>query len=248
MAAASDWDDASDFHQSVRAGARSLSWGQLAPDDDVLGLVGNGAGLRVLDAGCGGGQNSVALALQGAHVTGVDFSARQLEHAHALAVAENAEVDYLQSDIASLDSDELGVFDLVIAVQVMQYVANAEEALRTLATLLASGGRLILSLDHPVRDLFFDGDDEALGIVPVANYHVAQASRWHFAGSNALMTTYHRIVAEWVRLLLATGLSLTTLLEPPVPADLLDELWPEDDALAPLRLIPHTLILVATKP
>lgn len=248
MIAANEWDNASDAHQAVRADALSVSWGQLAPDDDSLNLVGDVAGRRVLDAGCGGGQNSVALALLGAQATGIDSSARQLEHARALAKSEGVEVDFLKYEIENFDPDALGRFDLVIAVQVMQYIKDAKGSLRALATLLASGGRLILSLDHPVRDLFFDAEEESFGVVPVANYHEMQTSSWRFAGSSARMTTYHRTVAEWVGLVAASGLSLVTLLETPVPADLLDELWPEDDALAPLRLIPHTLILVAAKP
>lgn len=245
---ADSWNDASDAHQGVRGEANGVvSWGPLAPDDGVLGLLGSVAGMRVLDAGCGGGQNSVALARQGARVTGVDFSVRQLDHARALAQAEGVDVTLEQGDIATLDRRALGEFEVVIAVQVMQYVEDAQQALCVLAGVLAGNGRLILSIDHPVRDLFFDEEEQSLGVVPVADYHAQGVARWRFAGTDATMTTYHRTVAEWVGLLAECGLSLAQLLEPPVPAELLDELWPEDDALAPLRLIPHTLMLVAEK-
>lgn len=245
---AQSWDKASAAHQAVRSDSvTAVSWGQLAPDDDQLGLLGNVSGLRVLDAGCGGGQNSVALALQGAKVTGVDYSARQLAHARALAAQVGVTATFAQSDITSFAGATNGRFDVVIAVQVMQYVENADSALGALAGLLVPGGRLVVSLDHPVRDLFFDAEEGSLGIIPVADYHEAGTSLWQFGGSEAMMTTHHRSVSKWVALVVQGGLTLTALLEPRLPAELLDELWPEDDALAPLRLIPHTLILVAEK-
>lgn len=242
------WDDASDAHQAVRDNlVAAVTWGQLAPGDEELGLLGEVAALRVLDAGCGGGQNSVALALQGARVTAVDSSARQLAHAQTLAETHGVEIAFRNTTLDSLAAEEMGRFDLIIAVQVMQYVAEAAAALHALAALLVPGGRLILSIDHPVRDLFFDAEEQTLGIVPTADYHAAASVQWRFAGSEATMTTWHRTVSAWVALTLDSGLTLTALLEPPVPAELLEELWQQDDALAPLRLIPHTLIIVAEK-
>ena len=57
----------------------------------------------------------------------------------------------------------------------------------------------------------------------------------------------HFTIAQWVEMLAAAGFRLTRLLEPAPPADLLDEIWPSDDALSSLRLIPQTIIFVAEK-
>jgi hypothetical protein len=62
------------------------------------------------------------------------------------------------------------------------------------------------------------------------------------------MRSYHRPLGEWVALVLAAGLHLTQLLEVRAPENVCDDLWPEDSPFAPLRLIPHTAILVATAP
>ena len=40
---------------------------------------------------------------------------------------------------------------------------------------------------------------------------------------------------------------LLRLLEPAPPEEMLDEIWPSDDALSALRLIPQTIIFVAEK-
>jgi hypothetical protein len=48
-------------------------------------------------------------------------------------------------------------------------------------------------------------------------------------------------------MLAAAGFTLRRLLEPEPPADLLDEIWPLDDALSALRFVPPTIIFLAAK-
>jgi hypothetical protein len=61
------------------------------------------------------------------------------------------------------------------------------------------------------------------------------------------METYHRTVGQWIDLLATAGLQLLRLVEPPPLQAMLDAAWPEDDALAPLRLVPQAIIFVAEK-
>jgi SAM-dependent methyltransferase len=71
-------------------------------------------GARVLDLGCGPGLYTIRLARAGAHVTGVDFSARSIAHARAAARREGVGVTYVQDDYFSWDTDER--FDLVTLI------------------------------------------------------------------------------------------------------------------------------------
>src|SRR5512145_506305 len=65
---------------TLRVGARTLARYQRPPADTAYPLefayhlLGDVAGLRIVDFGCGSGANTVLLANRGAHVWGVDIS------------------------------------------------------------------------------------------------------------------------------------------------------------------------------
>ena len=106
-------------------------------------------GQRVLDLGCGTGRHSVALALAGMTVTGVDLSAALLERARATASAEGMQVSWLQRDMRELD--DLGPFDACVNL----YTAfgffgddEDQEVLLQVAAALAPGGKLLLDLTN----------------------------------------------------------------------------------------------------
>jgi hypothetical protein len=107
---------------------------------------------------------------------------------------------------------------------------------------------LVVSVDHPMRNCFFDDEDEELTITPVRDYHPASIMRWTFPETETRLQTVHRPVSAWCDLMTAAGLRLCRLVEPPAPRDVLDATWPADGALAPLRHVPQVLIIVAEKP
>jgi SAM-dependent methyltransferase len=209
-------------------------------------------GRRVLEIGCGGGQAAIALARQGATVSAIDLSAAQLAHARRLAAAEGVAVEFLLGDAASLSlPPSIAAFDLILSVNTFQYVAGMPECLHACHALLRAGGRLVFSLDHPLRTCFLDADapgsDEELSIIPARSYFDRRPLRWRWGTTGIALQTYHRTVAEWCDFLAAAGFTLRRIVEPPPPPATLDNVYPPDDALAPLRLIPHTIIFVAEK-
>src|SRR5882724_3522057 len=64
----------------------------IRPAFDALGDV---AGLRVLDFGCGHGMASVVLTRRGAHVTAFDLSPGYVSEAERRAAANDVEVEFL---------------------------------------------------------------------------------------------------------------------------------------------------------
>ena len=66
----------------------------------VEAAMGQVAGLRVLDVGCGTGRHALRLASAGAVVTGVDFSEGMLEHARRKAGELGLSPTFAQHDIA----------------------------------------------------------------------------------------------------------------------------------------------------
>ena len=224
-----------------------LSYGPWAPPESELRLLGDVAGLRILDLGCGGGQNCIALARQGAHATGIDLSEMQIAHARRLAAAEGVHVDLVLGSLEELGAFDTGATDIVFSSYTFPYVADMARCLEECARVLRPGGRLVFSLDHPVRGCFFDEEAGELLPYPARNYFDETTVRWRFDGTSVRMETIHRTVATWIDLLNAAGFCLTRLVEPPPPAPLLDDLWPEDDPRAPLRNLPQCIIFLAEK-
>jgi cyclopropane fatty-acyl-phospholipid synthase-like methyltransferase len=67
---------------------------------------------RILELGCGVGNNVIALAQMGFHVTGVDFSANAIEKAKLRAREKNVQIDLFIGAIEDFDPNT-GPFDLV---------------------------------------------------------------------------------------------------------------------------------------
>jgi SAM-dependent methyltransferase len=73
-------------------------------------------GTRILDVGCGTGRHSVALALRGHLVTGVDLNEDYLVRARQQATACGVEASFVRADMRDLGSLESGAFDVAISM------------------------------------------------------------------------------------------------------------------------------------
>jgi SAM-dependent methyltransferase len=110
-------------------------------------------GARVLDLGCGTGRHSVALALLGHEVTGLDLSPVLLGRARALAAEHGARVTFVQADMrdAAGALGGRGPFDACISLYTaFGYLGDAEDA-RVLAAVHAAlqpAGQLLLDLTN----------------------------------------------------------------------------------------------------
>jgi SAM-dependent methyltransferase len=109
----------------------------------VLELVGSVAGKQVLDVGCGDGVLAVHLAEAGGIVTGLDAKPGMLAAARQRSNTSGAAAAFVEGDAQSLPFAN-GSFDVVMAVTVLCFVADAERAVREMARVLRPGGRLVL--------------------------------------------------------------------------------------------------------
>lgn len=123
------------------------------------------AGQRVLDVGCGAGLLCEPLARLGGIVTGVDAAAENAVVAASHAVAGGLAITYHHGDIATLD---IGSFDLICAMEVLEHVADKGAFLAALAARLAPGGLMILSTPNrtAASRLLLVGAAEQIGMVP----------------------------------------------------------------------------------
>jgi 2-polyprenyl-6-hydroxyphenyl methylase / 3-demethylubiquinone-9 3-methyltransferase len=100
------------------------------------------AGKAALDVGCGAGLLCEPLARLGADVTGVDAAPENVMAAAAHAEGAGLDIRYMAGEVGALD---IGRFDLVTAMEVLEHVADKPAFVAALAERLAPGGLLILS-------------------------------------------------------------------------------------------------------
>jgi 2-polyprenyl-6-hydroxyphenyl methylase/3-demethylubiquinone-9 3-methyltransferase len=100
------------------------------------------AGLRILDIGCGGGILSEPLARLGATVVGADPAVPNIEAAKVHAAGAGLAIDYRTTTAEALA--EAGErFDLVLAMEVIEHVADVALFARRCAEMVKPGGLLI---------------------------------------------------------------------------------------------------------
>lgn len=117
-----------------------------------------GGHLNVLDVGSGNGLDSLPLAAQGHAVTLFDYSTEMLADAQrrveAGGLAEKVKI--VQGELATLGSRfPEPVFDLVVCHNVLQFLDNAADALRTVCAPLKPGGLVSIILPNPASEALF---------------------------------------------------------------------------------------------
>jgi ubiquinone/menaquinone biosynthesis C-methylase UbiE len=132
--------------------------------EDYLDLLQIRPGERVLDAGCGSGVVTRAIARRvapGGRVVGIDASPAFLEIARRYAdeAGLGAAIEWRTADCRRLPFED-GAFDVVLAATVLAHVPRAEEALAEMARVTRPGGRLAV--------FDFDGDSMLISHPDVA--------------------------------------------------------------------------------
>lgn len=127
-------------------------------------------GRSALDVGCGAGLLCEPLARLGGSVTGVDAAEANIAAATAHAEGSGLAITYRCGELAALD---LGTFDLVTALEVIEHVADKPAFVVALAARLAPSGLMILSCPNrtPQSRLLLIEGAERLGMVPRGTHH-----------------------------------------------------------------------------
>jgi SAM-dependent methyltransferase len=201
----------------------------------MLALAGDVAGRRILDAGCGSGALSVALRDRGAVVTGIDASAGML------ALARRRLGDDVALHVVDL-SDRLpfddGAFDDVVASLVLHYLEDWGPTLTELRRVLTTGGRLIMSVDHPfAMHCIHRMSGRRTNYFETYNW----TEEWTMGDQTAPMSFWNRPLHAMTDAFTAAGFRISVISEPqPVPAA--REMFPDD--FRPLTTSPSFLFFV----
>jgi len=117
-------------------------------------------GLEIVDVGCGGGLICEPMARLGAGITGIDADKNAIEVAKEHAELTELNIDYKTTSAEKLlaFSPRTG-FDVVLALEIVEHVADPETFIKTCVSLCKPGGIIVLSTINRTPKSF------ALGIV-----------------------------------------------------------------------------------
>jgi SAM-dependent methyltransferase len=183
----------------------------------VLDLLGEVAGLRILDAGCGPGLYAEELAAHGAEVVGFDASPEMVRLAK-LRLGERFDVRVHDLELPlSWIEDE--AFDAALMALVIHHIDERVAALREVWRVLRPGGRLVVSTHHPTQDWIRLGGSYFQQEPIEEDWHEGQ---WHVRYWRLpLQQTCHEFAEA--------GFLIEQLVEPRPHPDMLDR-YPEEHA------------------
>ncbi|MGI9001233.1 MAG: class I SAM-dependent methyltransferase [Pseudonocardia sp.] len=208
-------------------------------------LLGDVAGLRVLEVGAGSAPCARWLARAGARAVALDLSGEMLRHAAALGASTGVPVPLVHAGAERLPF-AAATFDLACsAFGAVPFVAEPERVMREAARVLVPGGRWVFAVNHPMRWVF--SDDPGPDGLTVTQSYFDRTPYVEIDGSGAATyVEHHRTLGDRIRDIVAAGLVLDDLVEPEWPTGR-ERVWGQ---WSPLRgaLFPGTAIFVCHKP
>ncbi|MHA2246196.1 MAG: class I SAM-dependent methyltransferase [Candidatus Hodarchaeales archaeon] len=211
------WNTISRSYQGEkRISLDNVHYGPVAPGERELVLLGDVKGKKVLELGCGGGQNSIVLTKWGAEVIGLDISELQLEHANSLAKKEEVQVRFVQGRMEDLGQFESNTFDIVISSHAIGYVDDLKAVFKETERVLKPEGFLVFCFEHPiwltVGPAFEDGD-----LTKVQSYFDRNRDVWDWICLNGTKATFNQgnwSITEIINGFIEVGLRIVRIEEP----------------------------------
>ncbi|WNF24692.1 methyltransferase domain-containing protein [Mesobacillus jeotgali] len=208
---ASVYDEGDFYENFTKRRNRPESPNNIIEKPILLELLGNVAGQRILDLGCGDAEIGVELLQRGgASYLGVEGSRKMVE-----AAAGNLEGTTGQILHSSIEEWQPvpGQYDFVISRFVLHYLADLSSVFTKVHDSLVPGGKLIFSVQHPVlTSSTKSAEGSGKRTDWVVDDYFNQGERVEpWIGKKVIK--YHRTVEEYFKLLLAAGFMVEDLSE-----------------------------------
>jgi trans-aconitate 2-methyltransferase len=199
------------------------------PVEHILSRLPQGDSERILDLGCGPGQNTVELARRSVHckVHGIDLSPAMIESANKLRAAQPPELQvrltFEVGDIGKIATD--GAHTVIFSNAALQWLRNHRQVLTIWLQALTPGGRMAVQMpanEHETAKLALSalaheprwkealgGLDESFREVPPAEHYARMLAEIGFLDVESYYLTFHHPmdhaaeVADWYH---STGL------------------------------------------
>jgi ubiquinone/menaquinone biosynthesis C-methylase UbiE len=182
----------------------------------MVSLAGDVAGRRILDVGCGAGPLSAALRDKGAIMSGFDLSAEMIQLARRRL---GGDADLTVADLADPLPYADAAFDDVVASLVLHYLEDWTKPLAELRRVLKPGGRLIMSVNHPIVYTALNPDGDYFDVV-------AFSYDAEHAGRTVVYTNWHRPLQAMSDAFTAAGFRISVISEPPIAPNTPTEVIP----------------------
>jgi len=251
------------YQEKTRISLEDVHWGPISGGESELKLLGDVKGKKVLEVGCGGGQNAIVLSKWGAKSVGLDISEEQLGHARKLARKEGVKVPFYQGNMEDLSRFRNGSFDIVVSAFGVGYSESLEKTFQEAFRVLRKNGLFVFAETHPMIDrgrIIRHGKRRTWEI---SNYFDRRKHTWTWRIEQkvAKFRTCHRTLQDYFSALIRTGFTVERFLEPePYPLEKMT--IEERDRTAPYigdgerslknfdiwKKIPFTIIFKARKP
>ena len=171
------WDEIAPFHYNSY-GLDKLKKGKSRIEDVQKKDLYPVAGKELLHLQCHIGSDSVSLALDGANVTGVDFSEQSIKIAQKLNDECGTDVSYIHSNIYDLPQVLTKQFDIVYTSKgVLAWLKDIRRWAGIVSHFLKPGGIFYILEIHPVKFLFDDTLENELKI-KYSYFHYTEPLTW----------------------------------------------------------------------
>ena len=176
------------------------------------------SGKRVLDLGCGYGENCAEFSMRGAkNVIGIDISQKMLD----VAKKENPDIEFICMDMNDLSSLE-GEYDIVFSSLAIHYIQDLKTLALSVYKLLNNGGYFIFSQEHPLTTApvygasWEKGTDGTILHYRLTDYtrNGERKTRWFIDN----VIKYHRTFSDLLNTLIECGFIIEKLMEP-IPSE-----------------------------
>lgn len=132
------------------------------------------AGLSIIDVGCGGGLVTEPMARMGATVTGLDAAPEAIDAARGHATGVCKEISYRVGTAESVVAEGKDQFDVVLALEIVEHVADLNAFIVACASLVKPGGLLIVSTINRTPEAYafaIVAAERILRWLPIGSHH-----------------------------------------------------------------------------
>jgi SAM-dependent methyltransferase len=190
-----------------------ISWGVWGIDEPELNVLGDVAGLDVVELGCGTAYFSAWLAKRGARPVGVDVTPAQLETARRLMDETGIRFPLVEADAAETGLPDAS-FDLALSEYGASIWVDPYRWIPEAARLLRPGGRLVFLRNSTLVILCSPEEDEPATETLQRPQFGMHRFEWPDSG-----VEFHLAHGEWIDVLRANEFEVERLIELQAPAD-----------------------------
>jgi SAM-dependent methyltransferase len=200
---------------AARAWAQEeITWGMFGVPESELGVLGDVAGLDVVELGCGTAYFSAWLAKRGARPVAVDPTPAQLETARRLQAETGIEFPLVEAPGESVPLGD-AAFDLAVSEHGAATWADPYKWIPEAARLLRPSGRLVFMHTTPLATLCFPDEDGSVTTTLQRPYFGLHRLEWPDADGVEYQLTH----GVWIDVLVRAGLDVEALVEVQAPSD-----------------------------